>query len=89
MGIFRLLQHPLGFYTFGLKNYLSYFMTWWQIVLLKLHEGTYPFKTAKLSKVNFITYEFNPIPTGTWRNQPIFEYCVTTAGRNRVNGVAK
>ena len=26
----------------------------------------------------------NPIPTGTGRNQPIYEYQVTTAGRNRV-----
>ena len=26
----------------------------------------------------------NPIPTGTCRNQPIYEYHGTTAGRNRV-----
>ena len=28
---------------------------------------------------------FNPIPAGTGQNQPIYEYHVTTAGRNMVN----
>ena len=34
---------------------------------------------------SFVNSPFNPIPTGTWRNQPIYEYHVTTASRNRVN----
>ena len=29
-------------------------------------------------------FDFNPIPTGHGRNQPIYERHVTTAGRNRV-----
>ena len=31
-----------------------------------------------------LIFLFNPIPMGTGRNQPIYEYHVTTAGRNRV-----
>jgi hypothetical protein len=29
---------------------------------------------------------FNPIPTGTGLNQPLYSYHMTQAGRNRVNG---
>ena len=33
---------------------------------------------------NFQVVEFNPIPTGHGRNQPIYERHVTKSGRNRV-----
>ena len=31
-----------------------------------------------------VVCDYNPIPISTGRNQPIYEYHVTTAGRNRV-----
>ena len=34
--------------------------------------------------VHFSIVLVNPIPTGTGRNQPIYEYHLTTASRNRV-----
>ena len=62
--------------------YVKFWRTWLKPVM-KFSLGWFP-RINSNSRLTFIDQPFNPISTGTGQNQPIYEYHVTTAGRNRV-----
>ena len=62
--------------------YVKFWRTWLKPVM-KFSLGWFP-RINSNSRLTLIDQPFNPISTGTGQNQPIYEYHLTTAGRNRV-----
>jgi hypothetical protein len=77
-GIWVILEKTLDIYAV-LKLRLDWNFFW---IICKIHQR---FISHNCLDKCIDLKTFNPIPTGTGLNQPLYSYHVTQAGRNRVN----